>query len=265
MPKPENRALQVSELMVDPNVQRTCDYGRAQKIADELDMDALGIITVSRRPNGFNHIVDGQHRVEGVRLARGDEQRVPCRIHFGLTREEEARLFRLLNNTARPTAIDKFRIRVVEGEPVAVAISEVLGVHGWKVEGSPVEGSFASVVAIERVWRREPDAVERTIATITNAWGRTTKGSNGGIVEGIGLVYARFGDAVDDFALADKLSRFGGKSARDIADRPARLIGAARGIAETYGWPVSKGVADLVVETYNKGRTTRALPAWRDS
>lgn len=257
MRKPERRQLSVSTLIVDPSVQRGLDHNRIAKIADDLDVDAVGVITVSHRGNGTYHVIDGQHRVQALRLAGGDAEKVECRVFDGLSIEAEARLFRLLNNTAKLQALDKFRVRVVEGEPVAMAIQDILIKHGWKVAGGTGDGAFSAVTAVERIWARDPAAIERTIITITRAWGHIAAASNGSVVEGIGLVYARYGDTIEDKSMVDRLARYPGG--------PARLIGAARGIADTYRMKVTIGVADLVVELYNSQRKTKALPPWRAS
>lgn len=257
MRRPDTRQLPVSALIVDPNVQRGVDRNRVAKIADDLDLAAVGVITVSHRGNGSYHVIDGQHRVEALRLAGGDCEKITCRIFEGLSIEDEARMFRLLNNTARLQAMDKFKVRVVEGEPAAVAIGGLLAKHGWKVAGGAQDGNFAAVAAIERVYNRDPDAVERAITTITRAYGHSSDGMHMAIVEAVGNIYARYGDGIDDAALADRMARYAGG--------PARLVGAARGIADTYRISVASSVADILIERYNANRRTRAVPPWRAS
>lgn len=257
MRKPVIRQLSVTALIVDRDVQRGIDRNRVAKIADDLDLEAIGTITVSHRGNGSYHVIDGQHRVEALRLAGGDGEKIDCRIFDGLTIEDEARLFRLLNNTARLQALDKFRVRVVEGEEIAVAINDILIRHGWKLSGGASDGSFSAVAAVERIWNRDTSAVDRTINTITRAWGHMAIASNGFIVEGIGAVYARYGDAIDDTNLADRLARYPGG--------PAKLIGSARGLKDAYRFTVQTAISDLIVEIYNVNRRTKALPPWRAS
>lgn len=255
MRKPELKQLPVQDLIVDPNVQRALDRSRASRIAEELDMHAIGVITVSRRTNGSYHVVDGQHRVEALRLAGGDNEKVTCRIFDGLTIEGEAKLFRLLNNTTKLQAIDKFRVRVVEGEPTAVDISQILAAHGWKVNLQSTAGYFSAVAAAERIYLRDRDAFERTIVTVTRAWGHDAAAVDGRLVEGIGLVYARYGDALGDADLVEKLARYPGG--------PGHLLGNARGMKDLMRITLVVAVADIVVELYNKGRRTRAVPPWR--
>lgn len=254
MRKPEIRLMAVSTLVVDHNVQRPLDQKKVDKIADELDMAAIGVITVSHRDDSTDHVIDGQHRVAALHLAGGDGEKVQSRVFHGLSIEDEARLFRLLNNTTKLGAIDGFRVRVVEGEPVAVAINDILTGHGWKVSTSTGNRHFLAVTAAERVYRRGPDVAELTISTLTRAWGHAPVTMDGRIVGGLGAVFARYGEAINAAELVERLARYPGG--------PAKMIGAAQGWHELYRWSVPRAVAEAVLNTYNKGRTTRKLPPW---
>lgn len=252
---PDLRPLVVSALVVDSDVQRALDNRRVEKIATELNHDALGTITVSHRANGSYHIIDGQHRVSAVRLAEGDGVKIMCRVFDGLTIEEEAELFRLLNNTAKPGALDLFRVRVVEGEETATYIHDMLVRHGFRLGLASGGVVFAAVAAAERVYRLKPDALEWTLSTVVRAWGHEGASTDGRIVAGLGLVYARYGTAVAPDEMADRLARFPGG--------PGGVLGKARGLKEMIGGHIGSAVSEIIVETYNRKRKTRALPPWR--
>lgn len=254
MPTVENRSIALKYLVADPEVQRGLDARRVDRMATDFDSSAVGAITVSARGGTMYHIIDGQHRVAAARLAKGDDWKIPARMFTGLTIEKEAELFRLLNNTAKVGALDLFRVRVVEGEKTATYISDMLGRHGFKVGPT----AFAAVAAAERIYNRDPMALERTLAIIVRAWGRSGSAIDGRIVEGIGLVFVRYGDAVDFDSLGHKLA-----SASDAAS----LLGRARSFREMLNKSSSmvSAVAEIVVETYNKNRRTQALPAWRSN
>jgi len=257
MHKPDLRALAVSTLIVDPDVQRSLDGRRVQKIADDFQPNALGTVTVSHRANGSYHIIDGQHRVSAVRIVEGDNHKVMCRIFDGLKVEEEAEMFRLLNNTAKPEALDIFRVRVVEQDPIAVAIVDLLSQYGWKVAMGSGNGIFAAVASFERLYRADADAAEKAISTTTRAWGHDAAAADGRIVEGIGRVYARYGSAVVVEELTERLTKYPAGS--------MGLLGKARGLKELVGGSLQGAIAELVVETYNKGRRTRAVQPWRSA
>lgn len=250
---PDLRLLTVSQLIVDPDVQRALDQRRVNAIAENLNLDALGTISVSHRANGSYHVVDGQHRVQAVRLAGGDDEKVLCRVFDGLTRSEEAEMFRLLN---KPQAADLFRVRVVEGEATACAIVDIISQSGWLI-GFGRGNYIAAVNALERVYRRSPEALERAVSTIARAWGHVVPGNDGRLIEGIGLVYARFGAAIEVADLVPRLASFAGG--------PGALLGRAKGLQEMIGGNQPNAVAEVVVEAYNRGRRTRAVPPWRAS
>lgn len=257
MHKPEIRPLVVSTLLVDPAIQRPLDKRRVGKIAAELNLDALGVLTVSQRGNGDHILIDGQHRAEALKEAGQSTHKAVCRIFAGLSLAEEAEMFRLLNNTAKPLYVDVFRVRVIEGDPNAVDIARTLKRSGWKISSSTGTAAFAAIAAFERIYNMDPVAAERTIAVITRAWGHDPIGADGRIVEGIGLVLARHGDAVATDDLIERLSKF--------PAGPGALLGKARGLKELIGSTVPRAVAEVVVEEYNRRRRTKALPAWRSS
>jgi hypothetical protein len=169
---PKLRDLPVSVLIVDADVQRRLDLRRVARMVADFQPQALGTITVSRRDDGSYHIIDGQHRVMAAREARGESFSISARVFEGLSIRDEAGLFRLLNETAKPTAFDGFRVRVVEGEHVAVHVTDMLKRHGFGLSRGVQDGAFSAVTAAERVYRLDPNALERALGSLTHAWGR---------------------------------------------------------------------------------------------
>lgn len=257
MHKPEIRPLLASNLLVDHTVQRPLDPRRVARIAAEFNFDALGTVTVSQRANGDHVIIDGQHRIEAMKEAGHSSSKVTCRVFSGLALSDEAAMFRLLNNTAKPQYLDLFRVRVVEGEPNAVALNRIAKRHGWAITHTPGDGSLHGIAAFERIYLMDPAAAETALATVTRAWGHAEAATDGRVLEGVGLVYARYGSAVEADALTDRLARFAGG--------PGRLLGRARGLREHIGSTLPRAVAEIVVEEYNRRRKGRALPGWRAS
>lgn len=254
MPQSEMYRLAVDKLIVDPAIQRNLDQRRVGKIVSEFDMEAVGVLTVSHRSNGSYHIVDGQHRAAAARLALGDAVELACRVFTGLSAKDEARLFRRLNTTAKPQALDLFRIRVVEGDAAAIDIDRILREAGWDSSlAHGMQSAFSAVAAADRLYKLDPSAMQKSITTMTKAWGHDE--ADGRVFEGIGMVFARHGDAIELSNLAERLSVFPGGQ--------RGLLGRARGLAEMVSTTVGRAVAEVVVEVYNARRKTRALPAWR--
>lgn len=191
--------------------------------------------------------------------AHGEAYEVPCRVFRSLTIEAEARMFRLLNNTAKVDALALFRVRLVEGEETAVAINAIAEGNGWKMAdqyGNPRNG-LAAVAAMERTYRRDPEALTRSLATIVRAWGNEAPANDGKLIEGFGLLYQRHGESAEVTEMVAKLSPYPGG--------PGALLGRAKGLRDLIGVTIPHAVAEILVEVYNKGRRTRALPPWRSA
>ena len=243
-------------MVVDQAVQRRLDERKVLKIAEDFDINALGVVTVSHRADGTIHVVDGQHRVHAVRLAIGDDAKIQARVFSDLSLDEEARLFRLLNNTSRVGAFDLFRVRVVEGEPDATAINDIIESYGWHLSLAGSAHAFGAVAAMERVYRRHPAVADLTVETLTRAWGHGPITLDGRLIGGMGSLIVRYRDVLNLEDLSTRLAVYPGG--------PAKLISTASGWHEQYHWPMPRAVAETMRVAYNKGRSSRKLPMWGD-
>jgi hypothetical protein len=257
--------LVVDTLIVDHDVQRPLDEQRADRMAADLRPEALGVLHVSQRGNGAHHIIDGQHRAAALRRAGLGDTTVRCVVYTGLSRATEAAMFVRLNESRNVMAIDRFRIRVVEGDPVAVAITDLLTEYGWRVQSSTSDGSFSAVAAIETVFRgakmtdgeANVDACHTLLGIITAAFGHNADGVRREIVAGLGRIVLRHDIELDTRKLVGEMSTFPG-GARGI-------VGKAKALKDLRNINVSDAMAEFLVSLHNKGKRTRRLPEWRTS
>jgi len=243
--------LNISTLVVDRRVQRELNPSWVAKIARDLVLVQLGIITVSRREDGSTIILDGQHRVEALRFAGINEYVIDCRVLVDLSLEEEAKTFRLLNSTSKPNKIDHFLVRVVEGDEVARDINKILKRFGWQASRGKSAGSFSAISTLEALYREDREAAWSTVQTITEAWDNSLESANGQIIFGLGAIYHRHGEEVDLARMVRRLS--------SIA--PKELLTRAAALAKARGRRAGAAVAELAIAEYNKQRGTK-LPDW---
>lgn len=262
--EPRAESIAIAKLVVDQDVQRGLDTTRVGRMVKDYRPDALGAIVVSRRDDGTYHVIDGQHRVAATVAAGYGDRDMTALVYYGLTLADEAAMFRRLNNTRVVNPIDKFRVRVVEGDPAIVALNDALNRNGWTVAQSKHAGAFSAVTALEGVLRgRAVDnfdslrACDHLIEVITAAWGHDAAGMRAEIVSGIGAVFLRHGDRIDRVKLAHELGQYPGG--------PLRLVGAAKGLRSWRGGTVRDAMAEVIVELLNKKRTTNRLPNWHGS
>lgn len=264
MSAPLVEAMPVAKLTVDPDIQRTVDKIRVDKIVQDFQWEALGTIVVSKRDDGTCHVIDGQHRVAAVQAAGYGDRSIACLVYENLTRPEEAAMFRRLNNTRQVQPIDRFRVRVVEGDEAAVTLNKILNKHGWTVSWSKHAGAFAAVGALEKVYAGKlagpgdtAQICDTVLGVITEAWGHDADGVRAEIVAGIGAVLLRYNSRVDLPKLTSELGL--------VKSGPRGLVGRAKGLRDFRGGTLSDALAEIVVEMVNKQRRTNRLPEWRSA
>ena len=87
--------LNNAELQVNPRIQRKLDPERVKEIASKFSPLVANPIKVSFR-DGKYYIFDGMHTRAAIRsLNDSDSFPILCRVYYGLTEEDEAKLFSL--------------------------------------------------------------------------------------------------------------------------------------------------------------------------
>src|SRR5215831_3694728 len=82
---PVMETVALADMIVDPHVQRAIRPNQVNRMVREFNPGAVGAITLSLRPGGELHIVDGQNRAAAAREALGEGARIPALVHVGLT------------------------------------------------------------------------------------------------------------------------------------------------------------------------------------
>lgn len=258
--------LKIDDLDYDPEIQRPTDEKRADRIAADFDPDKFGVIAVWKRDDDHYVVVDGMHRVTALRAMGWNGQKIPCSVFEGISKAEAARLFLGRNDARSVRYIDKFLVRLVEGDPTACAVNSIVQAAGYIIDREHRDGVITAAKALEdiyvgrgqRIKGENPVALRRTLAVLTEAWGRTTDAVNGRVLLGVGAFFLRYDDAVDDARMAKKIAVVPGKDA---------LIARGAGVRERHGGTIPAGIAHYLVDEYNRGLKKRSarLPGWRES
>jgi len=250
--------IQPSLLSVDPQVQRPEDGVRVASIAGDFEPEALGVIHVSKRNDGTHHIIDGQHRIAALKVIGRADKPVTCVLWEGLSRAEEAAMFRRLNNTRQVQILDRFRVRIVEGDPIACELAGLLHAHGWSIRKSGARGSFFAVSALENVYRArdggDRETCDSLIRIATAAWGHDSNALRAEVVSGMGALLRKH-PRLDMPKLVTELAKLEGG--------PLGLIGKAKALRDIRGGRVSDAMAEILVNLINKRRQgANRLPEW---
>lgn len=253
--------IAVNELEIDRSVQRDhLDLRKIERMVRNFNEAALGVITVSRRNQVTNIVIDGMHRTQAVKEVTDNTGKVLCHVFHGLSRKDEAQMFLDLNAGTQPTLIDKYKKRLITEDPIAVGIDELLRAYGFTIDNNNQNGSINAVGAVERVYTKslrleaEPNLLQLILIAATHAWGTDRDGVSASILEGLGAFFAVHGSNLDLDRFKRKLEGYKGG--------PMGLLTDARSLAAIRKGKVSMAVAELLTDDYNKGAKTKFLAKW---
>lgn len=161
----ERTKVKAADVLIDPEVQRDFKQPYADKIAlfwvDGLDNP----LHLSRRADGRDYCLDGQHTLAaGVKVGKNV---FDCIRHHGLTTQQEAALhIRLQSQRKSDNALDIWKLKLAAGSVEHLQAEEYLIQHGlavgsqiraagavdWVVETYGAETFSDVLIAIERAW-----------------------------------------------------------------------------------------------------------------
>lgn len=246
------RWVPIEKMKVSPLAQRGLNPSRVDKIAATFDVEQVGTPTVNERDGHF-YIIDGQHRVAALKEMGWGDQQIQCWTYVGLTEEEEAEKFLLLNDTLAVKVFDKFRVGVQAGRAEECDIDRIVRASGLVVSKDHVPGAIAAVGTLRRVYDRAGGAVlGRTLRLIRDSYG--DPGLEAPVIDGLGMLCQRYNGQFDDEAAKKKLS--------DAHGGVNGLLGKAEQLRRQTGNPKGQCVAAAAVEIINAGRGGNKLPSW---
>lgn len=223
--------------------QRPLNDAHAQRIADNLDPDMFGVISVTK-PNGkgIYHVIDGQHRVVGATKAYGRDQKVPCQVFDAVDPARAAQIFDHINSGRRALQpIELFKVRVTAGNELQVEVNKIVVKCGYFI-GHRNVNAVQCVGALESVYQSYgPVVLEATLRLIRKMWGEETTATGALIIRGIGMLLSEFRHIDFERLAAAVSSKY----------TPARLLGAARTAKEMAGGVGPVIIRDILVARYN--------------
>jgi uncharacterized protein DUF6551 len=245
--KPFTRLIPAQDIKVDPRVQRQLIPARVKALAAALDLDALGILLVSKREKGDYYVLDGQHRIAALMAEDLGEWEVNCQVYEGLTLAQEAEFFRRHNNTRPITAFDDYDKGLTAEDPEVLAIDAILKKHGFKMAGSARDGVVSAVVTVRNIYRQdEGKTLDTTLGIIVSAWGQRAASVEKPILGGMSRVVSIYGSELERKVLVSKLQKSTGAA--------SGVLGKARALKDMYPDSLEVLVAKVIVGIYNTGR-----------
>ena len=256
--------LHAKEFSLDLKVQRQLNEDRADKMAEDFQPHALGLLTASKRADGHVYVLDGSHRVSAARKARY-EGLIACRLFENLTLKEEAALFLTLNSSRAVQAIDRFKVRITQGEPIASGINTVLKRYDLHVDWANNQslGVISAIGALEKVYKgagirdegEYPDLVDKLCSVLTKAYMKDASADravfSATVIQGLGTFIAIYNKRIDMDRLVTCLQ----------TSTPRQIITNTRVLkdAKLKGSQMAMNAAQVILNMYNN-RNRNKLP-----
>lgn len=247
---PTAEKVRVGAMSVDARYQRDLRKPHAEMIAEGLDPARLQTFTLSRREDGALVVIDAQHRFVACTM-RGFDGPVDCLVFNGLTLQQEADLFDLLNGRRKAVgAWDTFKARLVAEKPVEVAIVKIAKTKGLRPGGTVSKNVVTAVQSLVSVYHRGNLA---QVLGVLVAWsdGGDPSYFEGLLLKSLSYFLEWYGDAVD----ADRLvERLGTWSPARVVNKYKRLTDMSDGLSRRLA------AVSVYREIYNTGRSKGKLP-----
>jgi len=240
-------ALPASQLFADERYQRDLDEARIARMAKTYDPALVGIIEVSKRADTRYAILDGQHRwalVKGQTIAGAPEPHLACRIHTGLSIDDEAKLYHRLNTTRKQlTGWDRWKARVSSGDETAIQIERAAQAAGFTISYRATRGHIRATSPCERVYKLGGRVLLlKVLETIKDAWGDDPEAVSGPIIHGLGHVLDGYQLEINRHRLFEALAGI----------VPKQLNARAAAARELHKGTLDKLTAHLIIDLYNQ-------------
>lgn len=227
--------------------QQPFDQKWAETIGTNLDPDMIGIIVVTLPDkNGVHHIIDGQHRVGGVRWAWGEDQKLLCQIIDCNDPKRAAQIYNAMQTAKKtPHPVSLFNIRVTAEETTEVAVNGIVTGLGYKIEASMQEGCIRAVGALVNVYEKHGGEILRdTLLILRGTWGIEKNSVEASLLKGYARFLSAYGKGVDRQRLVDTVQK---------KFTPGQLIGAGKQHKEMYRGSIGANICRVLVLTYDAG------------
>ncbi|MDF2881550.1 MAG: hypothetical protein K0R54_2107 [Clostridiaceae bacterium] len=167
--------------------QRPLEMSRVKKYASEFDKTLLTPIVVSKR-NGFNYVVDGQHRTVLAKTMGLDG--LMALVYEGLTYEEEADYFKKLNNAngeqKKVSKIDMFNASVEAKDIRALDIKAIIEDLGFRMAKTSGNNTITAMNTLEKMYDKYgAQGLKDTLILSKNTWNGETYSLNNQVISGL--------------------------------------------------------------------------------
>ena len=241
----EYRLVDPNLLRADPTYQRQINVRKIYSIVENFNIKIFNEPKVSKRPDGYYYVFDGDHSIAAHKIMFGKDTPIKCKVYYGLSKEEEMRLFVAQNGiSSNPTRIAKLQALANYDDPKVKDMMATARDIGISIEfhASPGPNKILAADTAYRVFELlGRDDFRAMLQVIQKAWNGDGESFQMGMLKGFGYIYQHCGPQVRRLSTDEFAKPFAGFPVSKIVERSRTLTGT-----------MDRRFAVALLEQYNK-------------
>lgn len=201
--------IKVKDLVLDLRYQRQPNDAKVSKIARNFNKDAVGVIVCSIREDGVIAIIDGGHRIAAMNLLGMQESNIDALVYFGLTLDQEANIFTLMNeDRTKPKASNIFKAQVIANDEKAVGLDSLLKSLNLVPDNKPGNGIVRGIGTLKMIYENAGHTnTLNALSALKKAFGDHSSTFNVDAVTALAIVFKKY-ENITFAKVVDALKRF---------------------------------------------------------
>jgi hypothetical protein len=230
--------------------QRPVRPGHVKQLIRKWDPTYLTPVEVSYRDGKYN-VVNGQHRIEAMRKMNGGENlMVQCMVYTGMTYQQEAAMYYLLDKTSGHLKLANAIKALLESgtDPEITDIQQRIGRAGFTWALDKPAGIAYEIKPVREIinayQKLGGHSFSRMLGLMAGAWHGTQNSLKSGMISGMALFLKTHETELEDYEFIRRLSQVNPAEIIQLAqvDRPAMRY--ARLIRKKYNEQGAKMLPD---------------------
>lgn len=250
--------IAAGDLVSDPI--REIREGRVRDLMRRFDRGKLGTLLVSRRADGRQVVIEGNHRLMTIKRLRALGLVLRCEVYVGLNLAQEEFLWEAEEDRLRPTPLDKLVAGIQGQKKVSLEIVAALAAAGPGVglRGAPgakwpyVEAGRQVIRAYERFGQRW---LTSGAGHARRSWPKHRSAFDGHVLLALAWVRSRYAN-IDTNRLDERLKTTTPKALREAGAQLHKLL------KSRHRDPLAQCIASVIVGLYNARLTVNKLEEW---
>ena len=238
--------IPIKRLVSNQDYQRNLSMQHVKKTAENFDLYQINPVKVSRR-NGVNYVYNGQHTIEVVALVSGSRDTpVWCMVYDDMDYRVEADVF--ANQQKYVKALSPYEIfmaNIEAGNEDQLTIKSLVESYNLTISRTRAPGMICAVSSLEFIYKKYGfHVLDRSIRLCVGTWEGEPGSLSSGILKGIAILIAAFGDTIRDDVFKEKVGYCSSTEiSRSARERKHGSFGYAEAMLVAYNRKAKKGLS----------------------